>query len=48
MNSIRKSKETHYISATEPNWLMLLGETIAVYCEKHSEHTNRFPWQNVV
>jgi hypothetical protein len=32
------SQETHYVSATEPNRLMLFGETVAVYCEIHTEH----------
>jgi hypothetical protein len=36
----RTSKETHYVSTTEPNCLMLLGEKVAVYCENHMEHTN--------
>jgi hypothetical protein len=27
-------------SATEPNRLMLFRETVAVYCENHTEHTN--------
>jgi hypothetical protein len=31
------SQETHYVSATEPNRLMLFGETVAVYCENHKE-----------
>jgi translation initiation factor IF-1 len=31
---------THYVSATEPNRLMLFRETVAVYCENHTEHTN--------
>jgi hypothetical protein len=30
----------HYASATEPNRLMLFGETVAVYCENHTEHTD--------
>jgi hypothetical protein len=30
---VRTSQETHYVSATEPNRLMLFGETVAVYCE---------------
>jgi hypothetical protein len=38
--SVRTSQETHYVSATEPNRLMLFGETVAVYCENHMEHTN--------
>jgi hypothetical protein len=33
------SKETHYVSATEPNQLMLFGETVAIYCENHTEHS---------
>jgi hypothetical protein len=32
--------ETHYVSATKPNRLMLFREIIAVYCENHTEHTN--------
>jgi hypothetical protein len=39
-NSDRTSQETHYVSATETNRLMLFGETVAVYCENHTEHTN--------
>jgi hypothetical protein len=39
-NSVRTSQETHHVSATEPNRLMLLGEIIAVYCENHMEHIN--------
>jgi hypothetical protein len=31
--SVRTSQETHYVSATKPNRLMLFGETVAVYCE---------------
>jgi hypothetical protein len=34
---VRTSKETHYVSATEPNRLMLFGETVAVYREDHTE-----------
>jgi hypothetical protein len=30
----------HYVSATETNRLMLFGETVAVYCENHMEHTD--------
>jgi uncharacterized membrane protein len=39
-NSVRTSKETHYVSATKPNQLMLFRETVAVYCENHTEHTD--------
>jgi hypothetical protein len=41
-NSVRTSQETHYVSATETNRLMLFSETVAVYCENHTEHTNVF------
>jgi hypothetical protein len=34
------SQETHYVSATEPSRLMPFGETVAVYCENHTEHTD--------
>jgi hypothetical protein len=37
--SDRTSQETHYVSATKPNRLMLFREIIAVYCENHAEHT---------
>jgi hypothetical protein len=30
-DAVRTSQETHYVSATEPNRLMLFRETIAVY-----------------
>jgi hypothetical protein len=36
----RTSQETHYVFATEPSRLMLFGETVAVYCENHTEHTD--------
>jgi predicted Zn-dependent protease with MMP-like domain len=29
-----------HISAPQPNRLMLFRETVAVYCENHTEHTN--------
>jgi hypothetical protein len=37
-NPVRTSQETHYVSTAKRNWLMLFGETIAVYCENHTEH----------
>jgi hypothetical protein len=39
---IPTSQKTHYVSATEPNGIMLSGETVALYCENHTEqkHTN--------
>jgi hypothetical protein len=45
-NPVRTSQETHYISATEPNRLVLFRETVAVYCENHTEHTNTLCGQN--
>jgi hypothetical protein len=39
-NSVRTSQETYYVSTTKPNRLMLFEETVAVYCEKHTELTN--------
>jgi hypothetical protein len=39
-NTVHTSQETHYVSATEPNRLILFGETVAVYCENHTEHTD--------
>jgi hypothetical protein len=47
MNSAHTSQETHYVSATKPNWLMLFGETVAVYYENHTKHTNTLCGQNV-
>jgi hypothetical protein len=44
--SIRTSQETHYVSATETTRLMLFGETVAVYCENHTEHINTLCGQN--
>jgi hypothetical protein len=32
------SQETHYVCAAKTNRLMLFGETVAVYCENHTEH----------
>jgi hypothetical protein len=31
---------------TNTNWLMQLNETIAVYCENHTEHTNTHRGEN--
>jgi hypothetical protein len=40
------SQKTRHVSATETNRLMLFGETIAVYCENHTEHINTLCGQN--
>jgi hypothetical protein len=31
----------------KPNWLMLFGETVTIYCENHTEHTHTLCGQNV-
>jgi hypothetical protein len=46
-DSVRTSQETHYVSATKPNRLILFRETVAVYCENHTEHTNTLRGQNI-
>jgi hypothetical protein len=43
----RTSQETHYVSTAKPNRLMLFGETVAVYSENRTEHTDTMCWQNV-
>jgi hypothetical protein len=45
-NPVRTSQETHYVSAANPNRLMLFRETVAVYCENHTEHINTLCGQN--
>jgi hypothetical protein len=47
MNPVCTSQETHYVSATKLNRLMPFGETVAVYCENHTEHTDTLCGQNV-
>jgi hypothetical protein len=37
-SSVRTPQETHYVSATKPNRLMIFRKIIAVYCENHTEH----------
>jgi hypothetical protein len=46
VNSVRTLQEAHYVSTTKPNRLMLFRETVAVYCENHTEHTNTLCRQN--
>jgi hypothetical protein len=38
-NSVHTSQETHNVSTTKTNRLMLFRETVAVCCENHMEHT---------
>jgi hypothetical protein len=40
VDDVRTSQEAYYLSATEPNRLMLCGETVAVCCENRTEHTD--------
>jgi hypothetical protein len=47
-NAVSSSQETHYVSATEPNRLMLFRETVAVYSENQMEHTDTLCGQNSV
>jgi hypothetical protein len=47
MHPVPTSQETHYVSATEPNRLMLFRETVAVYCGNHKGHTNTLCGQSV-
>jgi hypothetical protein len=44
---VRTSQETHYVSARETNQLVLFEEIVAVYCEKHTEHTDALCGQNI-
>jgi hypothetical protein len=37
MKSIRTSQETHHVTVTETNWLMMFRETVAVYCENSTQ-----------
>jgi hypothetical protein len=37
--AVRTSQETHYVSATEPNRLILFEERVAVYCQSQSYFT---------
>jgi hypothetical protein len=45
-NSVRTSQETHYISVTKIDRLMLFIERIDVYCENHAKHANTLCGQN--
>jgi hypothetical protein len=45
---VRTLQETHYVSATELNRLMLFRETVAGYCENHTEHNDTLCGQNAV
>jgi hypothetical protein len=46
VNSFRTSQETHYISATKLDRLMLFRKTNAVYCERIIRNTNTVSVQN--
>jgi hypothetical protein len=37
-DSFRTSQETHYVTATKINRLMLFREIVAIYCENRTEH----------
>jgi hypothetical protein len=40
LNLLKPSGYYIYVSTTKPNRLMLFGETVAVYCENSTEHTD--------
>jgi hypothetical protein len=42
ITSVHTSQETHYVSTTKTNRLVLFRETVTVYCENHTEHTDTF------
>jgi hypothetical protein len=46
-SSVLTSQETHYVSATKPNRLILFRETVAVYFENPTEHTDTLRGENV-
>jgi hypothetical protein len=46
-NSVRTSQQTHYVSATKTNRLMLLRETIVAYSENRMKHTITLCGHNV-
>jgi hypothetical protein len=46
INSVRTSQETHNVTTTETNRLMLFGDTVAVYCDNHREHTDTLCGKN--
>jgi hypothetical protein len=39
-DTVRTSQETHYVSAAEPNRLMLLWEIVDFQCGNHTEYIN--------
>jgi hypothetical protein len=47
-NAVRTWQKTNYISATEPNRLMMFGDRVPVYCENHTKHTYTLCWENAV
>jgi hypothetical protein len=46
-HSVRTSQETHHVSATKTNRLLLFREIIVVYRENHMEHINTLCGLNV-
>jgi hypothetical protein len=43
-DTVRTSQETHYVSDTDTNRLILFRETVAVYCEKLNLIYDRQPF----
>jgi hypothetical protein len=46
MTLVRTSQAIYYVSVTKYSRLTLFGEIVAVYCENHTEHTDRVHVQN--
>jgi hypothetical protein len=44
--AVPTTQKTHCVYITKTNRLMLFGETVAVYCVNHMEHTNTLCGQN--
>jgi hypothetical protein len=40
-NVVRTSQETRYVCTTEPNQLMLFGQTVAVYSAKNENYIHK-------
>jgi hypothetical protein len=44
--SVRTSQETYYFSATKTSRLILFRETVSIYYENYTEHTDTLCGQN--
>jgi hypothetical protein len=46
-NSVHTAKKTQHFTVTKINWLTVIKEIIAAYCEENMKHTNTLCGQNV-